>query len=467
MNKRCIAALAVLIAMVVLSVFCISRAEQTVLAPVDDVEFTVLSQTGDPSAAKGLDAEIFEDAALTLRYIYSLKTDESGLKIDVRHLHGRPDSSIASTRSLYIQFDVINSNRIREYAEKEIKRRGLSAGDTFTIKVNDFYDYYPMSIWGSDTLDRLASFSVAEEDQEFSYIYKAFAEKLRVPIPQDMEITVEVDDYGSYAFHAVREDDNSVPLMFGFSGVAIGDAYYLAIYNSGYKLEGLDPVLYRIPIGKLENPYKTVKGLSTIEGPLADQMERWYVPEAPFTLSTYQSFILSEDGSVLYILSSDGDTMRVAAVTDGAERPFELDVPGIGSMNCSYLRSGSCIILYQPGKAFRCISPRESGGFVLTDFPVEKETDLLRQAYGSASSYKAAFDGERLAICGVVEREYNGQGTYLYPFYDGFFLSVYTGAGLQYSVTLHSSITDAASYPYDGDARFTSEALYINSLSWK
>ena len=157
MRKRNVAALAVFLAMVVLGAFCISWADRTVLAPEDAVEFQVVSQTGDPSAAKGLKARIFEDTGITLRHTYDVEFGSDGPQIAVSHECPREDNDRYERGSaLSISFDVINSQRLGEYADSEMKK--LSAGESkdIVINVSQFYEYYPIAVhWypndGTDT----------------------------------------------------------------------------------------------------------------------------------------------------------------------------------------------------------------------------------------------------------------------------------------------------------------------------
>ena len=474
MSKRNVAALAVFLAMAVLGAFCISWADRTVLAPEDAVEFTMISQTGDPSAAKGLKARIFEDTGFTLRHTYDVEFGSDGPQIKVSHEFPREESDRYERGSaLSIRFDVINSQRLQEYASSELKKLAAGESKDIVINVSQFYEYYPIAIqWypddGTDT-----EYYMSEED-ESDYLYRQFQEAFRIKVPKDLELKLHIESYdgqtGMSYYDFTGLEHTGARVMFSFSGVRIGDAYYIALYNTNERqLEGLDDVVLRIPIGTLKEPVRSIiNNVEITEGPLVDQMERWYAPEAPFKLSTYQSLTLSDDGTVLYILSSDGSTFRVAAIEAGMDKPVEIDVPGVGSAHCNYYLSGSDIILYVKGKAFHCITRQKRGDFALRTFPIDGTDSEISIMYSSGIGRysKVVYDNGRIAVCCVDPASLEVRSVGSSEWYSGFMFSVYTESGLQYSVKLRSSIADAANFPTGSEQIYFSANPIIKSLTW-
>ena len=472
-SKRSFAALAVFLAMIVLGAFCISWADRAVLAPEDAVQFTTVSQTGDPSVAKGLKARILEDTGISLRHIYDMEFGGSEPQISVSHEFPRDDGirGFYPGAALSINFDVLNSQKLQEDADKEIKKLAAGESKDIVINVSQIYEYYPIAVHWYPEYGTNAEYYAGEADVP-DYLYSQFQEAFRIKVPKDLELKLHIESYdgqsGMSYYDYVDLDRTGALAMFSFSGIRIGDAYYIALYNTNErKLEGLDDVVLRIPIGELQEPVRSIMNNEKItKGPLVDQMERWYVPEAPFKLSTYQSLTLSGDGTVLYILSSDGDTFRVAALEAGMERPAETDVPDVGSKTCNYYLSGSDIILYVKGKAFNCITRQRRGDFALRTFPIGGTDSELGMVYGASNYSKVAYDNGRIAVCCVDPASLEVRSVGARAWYSGFMFSVYTESGPQYSVKLHSSITDAADFPTGTEQIYFSPFLAINSLSW-
>ena len=472
-SKRNFAALAVFLAMAVLGAFCISWADRTVLAPEDAVEFQAVSKTGDPSMAKGLKARIFEDTGITLRHIYDMEFGGGEPQISVSHEFPRDDDirMYYPGADLSISFDVINSQKLHEYADSEMRKLSKGESKDIVINVSQIYEYYPIAVHWYPENKTNAEYYVGEADVP-DYLYSQFAEAFRIKVPKDLELKLHIESYdgqsGMSYYDYIDLDRTGALAMFSFSGIQIGDAYYIAMYNTNErKLEGLDDVVLRIPIGELQEPVRSIMNNEKItKGPLVGQMERWYVPEAPFELSTYQSLTLSADGTTLYILSSDGETMRVAAIKAGMDRPFEIDVPDIGSRNCNYFLSGSDLILYKRGRAFYCISPEKGGKFTLRTFPIDGTDSELSRVYGTSNYCKVAYDSGRVAVCCVDPVSLEARSMGANAWYSGFMFSVYTESGLQYSLKLHGTLTDAANFPTGTEGMHTSAYLTINSLSW-
>lgn len=475
MSKRSIAALAVFLVMAVLGGLCIGWASRTLLDPIDKVEFDITDTFGDPSAAEGLKLEAAEDSGLQLRHLYSTVYGAGGPETAVTHEFPRAQDVFSRRYSiLYINADLENAVKIQEFLKGEMAK--LSAGErkTVSIRAKDFYDYYPISVhWehGTSYMD-FALFTDGDGD---ILLYRQFQEAFRVPVPGDLImdflITSQTKDFGSIEFLPDQSDpDMYRKVRFDFNGLLFDGAYYIASYNRAMALpEDLDQVILRIPVGEYdESVTADLKGpaKSITEGPLPEKMERWYVPETPFVPADYQALALSEDQKILYIQTSDGNTTRVAALKEGADKPFEIDIPDLGSFNNNFFLSGSDLIIYKQGEAFHCVSPRPDGSLSLMSFPTGGSDRPLALVFGRTGYYKVASGGSRLAVCAVTldsEKASTGGS----PPYTGIFTQVYTKEGLAYSSAMHSSITDAAGYPRGDQQTWTTNGIHIQSFGWK
>ena len=444
------------IALILLAVLIIAGAatlisfSSGVYATADELILTQAVSEGDAKAANGLKLSVDLVAQACLSWNGTISFNDDKADMDLKHSYHydadyysvwRDENlgyQLKDQNGIYIYADPMQNEALKRHFDEIAASMVIGAGQRVTVHLSEFMDYYPICVRyyfsdgsGLDTgqndsqealhisscLTELFRYPASDEPSEF-YIY-------RNPGPADSKTGYSVDVIYT---EGVTEE---APLA---SGICIYDAFYLYDYeeNTSGSFAGNGLKIYRIPWEE-----KTVSGENyswTNKFIETDEIREVCSLDPGFIMQ--EAFVTEDEKGILFFGHDDTDFMayyldlekEVLQKKTICEVKTQDQPQGYIGHDIFDKHDDHYIVLTD--HVFYAFYPDASGKYAVMSFPEDSGSDYLSLMYASQLWYylnKACFDGQRLAVAGLINRDndvrlavavYSAEGVQYYAEYE-------------------------------------------------
>ena len=452
--------LAILLALVGLSLGGVGYAVHSINAPREDVVFTREILAGDPHYADGLNVtcrnhynfQVLWDSTLTFREgTHQADTRFTCLQSPYLNSSEKSDYDIFLQREYYSFTDEDDTGLNRAWQELMAATPPGEEG-TREFRLKDYWDTYPYILWvyGGDKFIQVHSQTTANEgpDEDWGIVLRRkMMEFFKIPVLEEerVEITLMKGNDGRGHLQDIKTEHSADEFDFQSSGLFSGDAFYLYFDNRSREGNLVDTSqipggygIYSIPL----NPEK--------EGTLIDRLDpdKLAMVYALDETTYIRSLELSTDKTKL-LLHTVEDGMYYVSVINRKDMTLEQKIP-LSPMNVEvdghFIQTrGDITLVYLHGKSIFVLG-WENGSYGIrlkVPAPTEKGSPEGLVWAGSMRNRDIAFDGERLAVVGNLPEELIWPGSYPTFVACGLYMAVYDQQGLEYLAAFRSSLDDA------------------------
>ncbi len=208
----------------------------SILKDKEAVEYTLLEEYGDRSAAEGLMISLSEHFDYRLLWKSQIcpadqhPKGETRLSLSYRAIHDDPrdiEYGVSIYKDLSVRnYDEVGRNRfgLHKAIDEMYQAAGPGGRSVKTVALKDYYDYYPMSIF-----IRLPGLNYYSDSAELEYrkdeeitnepeycAIKALQDFLRIPVPENEYVFLELERSYSEGFYSVGTTSAYSEIMYSY-----------------------------------------------------------------------------------------------------------------------------------------------------------------------------------------------------------------------------------------------------------
>lgn len=461
-------ALALFLTLLLCALLCVAVAAQWVAAPTEDLRFTETAHIGDIAATAGLEMALSAQLRQHLRWDSTLRYDgaQPASRTDFTFSQAQlyPDAThvptgITLSDALYLDpYSRRNDAISQAYADLLAETEPGTTGRRM-IRLADYYSYYPLAV-DIDLPGYTSQYAQywSDGDEPIDAVTTTLLDAIRIPMLEDQYYILSIDKN-------VDGSSNSS----GGSSAELGDSY--SIYANSVLGDNACYFWFsnRTNQGHLVDT-------SHISGGYGIYCLRWSGEGDAFTVEPLSVLYPVDPAAEIVYLGINGrhDRLLLHTVEGGrylvtvldtqtGEALQRLDITSYGPDDWSEVDAGDDYVMIRFNRRGVCVlAAGEDGSYdirIQVDFqPQELDADC--QIWNSYWSRQTAFDGQRLAVAGILEPDDDRQPVC------GFYLAVYDASGLRYYGEYTSSLDDANQYAADYSDRiqpdYNSDAVRLN-----
>lgn len=414
----------------------------------DQVEITAISKFGDASAAEGLEVLARTHYNRHLFWNTTYRTDTAAVQTGFLFSQTQIDENAPKEYSgVYMEtgtqygFDLRQEGKQSGIAAayKELFDRTPAGTEaTATLKLKDYYDFYPMGVtldmpgntlgWSEDYVADAAPEPGAEE-----YIIRAFEDFFRIPVIEDetIDISVTKNADGSTGGYGSGSTDSDAFYIRSLNALTDDVCYFTFNSHTGNG-DVVDTSLIPGGYGIYCLPYSesgVVKNGVNISGILIDELSMVYSlnPE-----DTVFGLYTNPDKTKLLLLTKENNVCVLTVIDIEAMAPLqrlELESLGKGDNVWNTYYYDDFFALWLPENQLAVIDVNQNGEYEHR-FTVEL-TDEANKLYYLNINAVMDWDGERLVVSDFLSNTYDRENINNSK-YCSFYLAVYDETGLLY-----------------------------------